>query len=79
MSDTAVHTPARPAIIGTESGPEPPYPIKMFGAVERGFGRGSKELGIPTGERTPSEPRSGRVTRADLQWMGCRNVKSQLA
>ena len=43
-----VHTPTRPSIIGTESGPEPPYPIKMYGIVERGFGRGSRELGIPT-------------------------------
>lgn len=40
----------RPSIVGSDKGPESPYPIKMFGIVERGFGRGSKELGIPTGE-----------------------------
>lgn len=37
----------RPLIVG----PEPiaaPYPLKMQGLVQKGFGRGSKELGIPT-------------------------------
>ncbi|KAF9088186.1 riboflavin kinase [Mortierella sp. AD031] len=28
--------------------PEAPYPIKMNGTVIKGFGRGSKDLGIPT-------------------------------
>ncbi|KAG0266649.1 riboflavin kinase [Mortierella polycephala] len=28
--------------------PEEPFPIKMSGTVIKGFGRGSKELGIPT-------------------------------
>ncbi|KAF8935465.1 riboflavin kinase [Haplosporangium gracile] len=28
--------------------PESPYPIKMNGTVIKGFGRGSKDLGIPT-------------------------------
>ncbi|KAG0346281.1 riboflavin kinase, partial [Gamsiella multidivaricata] len=28
--------------------PETPFPIKMSGTVIKGFGRGSKELGIPT-------------------------------
>ncbi|KAI1316456.1 riboflavin kinase [Mortierella claussenii] len=37
----------RPRIVG---GPTPaaPFPIKMQGIVIKGFGRGSKELGIPT-------------------------------
>lgn len=39
---------SRPAIIGPDSGPEVPYPLRMSGAVISGFGRGSKELGIPT-------------------------------
>lgn len=30
--------------------PESPFPIKMSGTVIKGFGRGSKELGIPTGK-----------------------------
>ncbi|EGX87761.1 Riboflavin kinase [Cordyceps militaris CM01] len=38
----------RPAIVGGEAGPEPPYPLQMEGKVISGFGRGSKELGIPT-------------------------------
>ncbi|KAK0120192.1 riboflavin kinase [Cadophora gregata] len=39
---------ARPDIIGADSGPEPPFPLRMSGKVVSGFGRGSKELGIPT-------------------------------
>ncbi|PBP27705.1 transcription factor [Diplocarpon rosae] len=39
---------ARPSIIGPDSGPEPPFPLRMGGVVISGFGRGSKELGIPT-------------------------------
>ncbi|KFX89468.1 hypothetical protein V490_06998 [Pseudogymnoascus sp. VKM F-3557] len=38
----------RASIIGPASGPEAPFPLRMRGAVEKGFGRGSKELGIPT-------------------------------
>ena len=34
--------------IGPSSGPEPPCPFKIEGPVVRGFGRGSKELNIPT-------------------------------
>ncbi|PVH78419.1 riboflavin kinase [Cadophora sp. DSE1049] len=39
---------SRPSIIGPDSGPEPPFPLRMNGKVVSGFGRGSKELGIPT-------------------------------
>ncbi|OAF61988.1 riboflavin kinase [Pseudogymnoascus destructans] len=38
----------RATIIGPASGPEAPYPLRLRGAVEKGFGRGSKQLGIPT-------------------------------
>ncbi|KAI0186682.1 hypothetical protein EV127DRAFT_438251 [Xylaria flabelliformis] len=41
-------TSPRPRILYTEAGPEPPFPLRMEGAVISGFGRGSKELGIPT-------------------------------
>ena len=34
--------------IGSSTGPEPPYPLKIEGPVVKGFGRGSKELNIPT-------------------------------
>ncbi|KAH8816088.1 hypothetical protein F5884DRAFT_829333 [Xylogone sp. PMI_703] len=38
----------RPEVIGLETGPEAPYPLRMKGKVVSGFGRGSKDLGIPT-------------------------------
>jgi hypothetical protein len=38
----------RPNIVGPET-PESPYPIYLKGPAIKGFGRGSKELGIPTG------------------------------
>ncbi|KAL7622093.1 riboflavin kinase [Parahypoxylon ruwenzoriense] len=38
----------RPRILYADSGPESPYPLRMEGTVISGFGRGSKELGIPT-------------------------------
>lgn len=34
----------RPTIIGPDSGPEPPFPLRMKGKVVKGFGRGSKEV-----------------------------------
>ncbi|KAL2819911.1 riboflavin kinase-domain-containing protein [Aspergillus cavernicola] len=40
-------TPRLP-VSGPDSGPEPPFPIRLSGPVIKGFGRGSKELGIPT-------------------------------
>lgn len=41
-------TSSRPTIVGSETGPEAPFPVRMEGPVISGFGRGSKELGIPT-------------------------------
>ena len=38
----------RPLIVGPET-PEAPFPVYLKGEVIKGFGRGSKELGIPTG------------------------------
>jgi len=38
----------RPLVVGPDS-PAPPFPIYLQGPVIKGFGRGSKELGIPTG------------------------------
>lgn len=34
----------RDPVAGPDAGPEPPFPIKLFGPVIRGFGRGSKEV-----------------------------------
>lgn len=48
--------PSRPRdpVAGLEGGPESPYPIKLSGPVIKGFGRGSRELGIPTANIPPS-------------------------
>lgn len=32
---------------GPESGPEPPFPIRISGPIIKGFGRGSKDVGAP--------------------------------
>jgi hypothetical protein len=34
----------RPSIIGPDSGPEAPFPLRMKGKVVSGFGRGSKDV-----------------------------------
>lgn len=39
---------SRPEIVGPEA-PESPFPIYLSGAVQRGFGRGGRELGCHTG------------------------------
>ncbi|KAL4778984.1 riboflavin kinase-domain-containing protein [Aspergillus varians] len=39
---------SRLPVSGPDSGPEAPFPIRLSGPVIKGFGRGSKELGIPT-------------------------------
>ncbi|PAV20709.1 riboflavin kinase [Pyrrhoderma noxium] len=38
---------SRPEIVGPES-PAAPFPIALCGAVQKGFGRGGKDLGCPT-------------------------------
>ncbi|KAJ6599308.1 riboflavin kinase [Mycena vulgaris] len=38
---------ARPQIVGPDC-PEHPFPILLAGPVQKGFGRGGKELGCPT-------------------------------
>jgi riboflavin kinase len=37
----------RPEIIGEDSGPVPPFPLRMGGKVVEGFKRGSKEVFLP--------------------------------
>lgn len=34
----------RPSIVGSDAGPEAPFPLRMNGKVVSGFGRGSKEV-----------------------------------
>ncbi|KAL1955364.1 hypothetical protein VTO42DRAFT_8646 [Malbranchea cinnamomea] len=53
----------RDPIAGPDSGPEPPFPIRLSGPVIKGFGRGSKELGIPTA----NIPADGLSAYPDLQ------------
>ncbi|CCU77160.1 hypothetical protein BGHDH14_bgh00295 [Blumeria hordei DH14] len=48
IKSEALSTQQRPQIIGDNSGPQAPYPLRIDGVVVTGFGRGSKELGIPT-------------------------------
>lgn len=38
----------RPEIVGPDA-PQQPFPIVLSGPVQRGFGRGGKDLGCPTG------------------------------
>ncbi|KAJ3241731.1 riboflavin kinase [Chytriomyces hyalinus] len=38
----------RPLLVGNDHAVEQPYPVRLRGTVMRGFGRGGKELGIPT-------------------------------
>ncbi len=39
---------SRPSTIGPDSGPEPPYPIRMSSKVVAGTGQGKTELGVQT-------------------------------
>jgi hypothetical protein len=48
MANSQELNPNRPLIVGPDT-PQEPYPLKLAGTVVKGFGRGSKELGIPTG------------------------------
>lgn len=38
----------RPFAVGPQGGPSPPFPLRLSGPVVKGFGRGSRELQIPT-------------------------------
>ena len=44
----------RPSIAGPDE-PEAPFPIKLAGPVQHGFGRGGKDLGCPTGSSHSSD------------------------
>ncbi|KAG0229566.1 riboflavin kinase [Actinomortierella wolfii] len=47
--------PGRPRIVGGDK-PSAPFPLRMKGPVVKGFGRGSKDLGIPTGMSSANLP-----------------------
>ena len=50
----------RDPIVGPDSGPEPPFPLKLNGEVVKGFGRGSKEVS------TTSWPRKLTITMLQI-------------
>ena len=56
----------RPLIVGPDSGPEAPFPLRLSGPVIKGFGRGSKELQIPT----------ANIPIVGLSVGGCEGVES---
>lgn len=56
----------RPTTVGPASGPEPPFPLRLSGPVIKGFGRGSKELQIPT----------ANIPIAGLSVGGCSDIDS---
>ena len=56
----------RPLTVGPDSGPEAPFPLRLSGPVIKGFGRGSKELQIPT----------ANIPIAGLSVGGCEGVES---
>ncbi|KAK4650035.1 hypothetical protein QC762_702970 [Podospora pseudocomata] len=46
--------------IGPDSGPLPPFPLKFTGLVNRGTGRSTAELGVPTANLLRTSPESAR-------------------
>ena len=48
----------RDPVAGPDSGPEEPFPIKLYGPVIKGFGRGSKDVSErrETGHRNLGQP-----------------------
>ena len=48
LAKMSIAKPVRQLVSGPSSGPQEPYPLQMEGKVIHGFGRGSKDLGIPT-------------------------------
>lgn len=50
--------PDRPLLVGPET-PTAPFPFALQGTVVKGYGRGSKQLGIPTGRIHTKRKRSG--------------------
>jgi riboflavin kinase len=59
---------ARPLLVGPDT-PESPFPIGLSGPVQRGFGRGGKDLGCPTAN-LPDEslPPMSSVTKTGVYY-----------
>lgn len=66
LSATTVHSSVRlgrclssylkPVVMASRGSSQAVGPFKLEGEVIKGFGRGSKDLGIPTGQKKPSNP-----------------------
>ena len=78
----------RPQVIGPDSGPEAPFPLRMGGKVVSGFGRGSKEVCLSLssphlfqagkrGVRSGEGQGEGRGGREDRWLMGNSSVSQQ--
>jgi hypothetical protein len=48
----------RPTVVGPDSGPEAPFPLRLNGKVIQGFGRGSSEVGQLLSPVTVDQPTS---------------------
>ncbi|KAG2195565.1 hypothetical protein INT47_001312 [Mucor saturninus] len=58
--------PDRPLLVGPET-PTKPFPFSLQGTVVKGYGRGSKQLGIPTGNYINTSTRKGTdIIKANL-------------
>ena len=76
----------RPPIVGADSGPEPPFPLRLDGEIIKGFGRGSKEVSphpvsslciaffAGAGPCTAMMPRIPE--KAPLAWIACRGSRA---
>lgn len=64
----------RPLLVGSDP-PQSPFPIRLNGLVEKGFGRGSKDLGCPTAN-IPSQLSSTPGLERDGVYYGWAKLKS---
>ncbi|KAI9793288.1 MAG: riboflavin kinase [Piccolia ochrophora] len=71
----------RPPTAGPPTGPPPPFPLRVSGKVITGFGRGSKELGIPTANIPVSGLSVGGSTEVEsgvyFGWAGLKKEEGQ--
>ncbi|KAI8078141.1 uncharacterized protein B0P05DRAFT_579444 [Gilbertella persicaria] len=72
--------PDRPLLVGSEI-PKPPFPFALQGTVVKGYGRGSKQLGIPTANLSDEAIDalvSGLETGVYYGWTQIGELKSQV-
>jgi len=68
---------SRPDIAGPDE-PEAPYPIRISGFVQRGFGRGGRDLGCHTGARRVRYDNDNLLVLT-LEHFGCRTYFQSIA